>query len=112
MKLIHPEIARIAVEFALSGVEQPAYAVIVMVTSVDRIAIAPRNGYLHADLWTAIRNDLPLAEQGFHFRDEHVYDGIIEWDEGERRVMLMTGRRPPSEIELLITHILDKLSSP
>ena len=106
MQLVEPELANEAIKLALTGRENPAYAIFLLITSVERLVIAPRRGFTHAFLLKLIRDNLLPDEKPFTFENHEVYDGFIEWDDGEIRVRCSNGRPLPMDRERQLLQLL------
>lgn len=109
MKVVDLNLAKIAIQQALSSEEVPAYSIFVFISSVNRLALAPRRGFIHGGLFAMIRDDLSEAERAVPIADEHVYDGFIEWEDGVRTIRLSSGKKPPLSVEQEIFSFIDTI---
>ena len=110
MKILHSDLATAAIKTAQSGTEVPGYAIFVFIRSVNRIIIAPRNGYTHGWLLMEIRNDLSAEELSSLRLDQGVYTGFVAWEEGDRMIRSDSGSPLPMEIAQRVNTAIESLS--
>lgn len=93
MQLVHPELAREAVDAFHTATEWPHYAKFAYLESVDVAVVGLNRRFWHFELLHFIKEYMETQMgRPFQFVDADVFMGIVEWeDDGAVRIRTLSG---------------------